>query len=167
MEKTIHGVVRLDKMSGTIDGAMLKSVKYNGDIDNGNVLKIAGLADGEREAYVGLVPEADTALKELVLIATPEVIRDESKRYGLEDFYNAKGELCRGYRFHSGDIFSVTKECLEVTDIEAVVKGWKVGVTDGSTKLTVAATVTGTEIGTILDIETVGSMTYYVVEVNL
>ena len=163
--KTIHGIVRLDKMSGTIDGTMLKSVKFETEIDNGNIVKLGGLLEGEREIYEATVPTAGTAIKELALIAAPEVIADESRRYGLEDYVNPAKTATRAYRFHSGDIFSVTKECLTVADIEAVAKGW-VAVVGDSTKLTLQASGSDA-LGTVIDIETVGNNTFYVIEVNL
>ena len=88
---------------------------------------------------------------------------DERKR-NLEDFYNVKGKAARGYRFHSGDIFSVTKEALVGAETPAI--GNVVELAAG-TKMSVATGATGssTVIGKIIDIDIVGRYTYYAIEV--
>lgn len=71
----------------------------------------------------------------------------------------------RGYRLHSGDIFSVTKEAL--AGLDAPAKGNIVELAAGN-KLSVAASATAgsTAVGKIIDVETVGRYTYYVIKVD-
>ena len=147
-----YAVVRTDKMFGTDNRAGLVSIKYLPTVDdaatptaieNGNVLQIGDLVEGEREVFVGTAPAANTAINEVCLIATPEVIYDERYK-DLADYINEAGVICRGYRFHSGDIFSVTKDALD-------------GAADpaGSTVL-----------GKIIAIDVVGKYTFYAIMVD-
>ena len=164
----IHGVVRTDNMAGTDVREALVSVEYLGSdgatptaIDNGCVLKLGALKTGEREVFVGAVPAADDDLKDIVLVASPEVMYDERVR-GLENFFNEAGRICRGYRLHKGGIFSVTKAALDGAATPAVgnVVELKAGV-----KLNVVASATqdSTVVGKILAVDVVGPHTYYVI----
>lgn len=160
-----HAVVRTDLMSGTDDRSQLVSIKYLGAdgntptaIDNGNILKVGDLVKGEREVYVGAVPEASTALKDIVLVASPEVLYDEHKK-NLDDFVNEAGTICRGYRLHQHDGFSVTAAAL---DGEPAV-GKTVNI-DAGTKMKVGGT--GTKIGTIKEVATAGRYTYYYIVID-
>lgn len=161
----MNAVVRTDKMFATDNRAGLVSVRYQpGDtmtaIDNGNVVKIGALEEGSREVYKGVTPAANDAIKDIVLIASPEVMYDERKR-NLDEFQNAEGAIARGYHLHTNDIFSVTKEAL--TGDEPAIG--KVVELAAGTKLNVAASATGTLVGTIIDINVVGRYTYFVIQV--
>lgn len=171
MAITKHGVVRTDLMYGTDVRSGLVSVKYMGadgktptEIDNGNVLKVSALMDGEREIFVGANVAVADKINDVVLIAAPEVPYDERVR-NLDEYFNEAGKAVRGYRLHSGDIFSVTKEAL--AGVDAPAKGNIVELAAG-TKLNVAASATSgsTVVGKIHDIETVGRYTYYAIKVD-
>lgn len=107
-----HAIFRSDLMHGTVDASALVNILIPEDIDNGSVLKIGAMVEGEHEVFVGEMPATDDALNVLCVIAAPEVLYDEKLR-DLADFYNmvnVNGGIVRGYRFHNGDIFSLTKE---------------------------------------------------------
>lgn len=164
-----YGVVRLDNMSGTTDGTLLRSVRfYDGDkeaaIKNGRVVLIGDLLDGQREVRKATTPAATSPLTHIGLVAAPELMYDERKR-NLTEFINEAGENVRVYIPHVRDIFSVTAEALDAA--AAIAKGNLVELQAG-TKLKVVATATdkSTQVGKIVDIETVGSLTYYVIEVG-
>lgn len=166
-----YAVVRTDNMFGTDVRAGLVSIKYMGAngttptaIQNGNVLKVGALMSGEREIFVGAAPAANDDLKDIVLVATPEVMHDERKR-NLDEFINEAGRACRGYRLHKGDIFSVTKDALDGVAAPAV--GNVVELKAG-TKLNVAASATSgsTQVGKIIAVDVVGRYTYYVILVG-
>lgn len=175
-----YGVVRTDNLWGTDVRAGLVSIKYivttgagteqspyvktPTAIENGNVLKVGGLLDGEREIHEGVVPAAGDALSDIVLIASPEVMYDERKR-NLDEFINEADKPCRGYHLHKGDVFSVTKDALDGAATPAV--GNIVELKAG-TKLNVAATLTAnsTQVGTIIAIDVVGRYTYYAILVG-
>lgn len=171
-----YGVVRTDAMYGTDVRAGLVSVKYivttgSGSsavdtetaIENGNVLKLDGLMTGEREIYKGRVPAANTPLEEVVLVATPELMYDERK-HNLDEFINEAGRIARGYKLHTGDVFSVTKAALDGKATPAV--GDIVELKAG-TKLNVAASLTSgsTKVGTVIAVDVVGRYTYYAIRV--
>lgn len=160
-----HAVVRTDLMFGTDVRSGLVSVKYMGsdgntptEIDNGNVLKVEALLDGEREVYKGVDVAAADEVANVVLVASVEVMYDERKR-NLDEFVNEADKICRGYRLHSGDIFSVTAEALEGSP--AV--GQPVTLAAG-TKLEVGGS--GTAVGTIIAEDVVGRYTYYAIKVD-
>ena len=167
-----YGVVRTDLMFGTDVGTGLVSVKYLGSngstptaIENGNVLKLGALITGEREVYVGGAVAAADAVKDVVLVAAPEVAYDERIR-NLDEYINEAGKIVRGYRFHQGDVFSVTKDALDgkaTPEVNDVVE-FKAG-----TKLNVAASATSgsTVLGKIIAVETAGRYTYYVIRVDV
>lgn len=164
----MSAVVRTDKMFATDNRAGLVSVRYQPDdviteIDNGNVVKLAGLEEGSREVFKGETPAANDAIENIVLVASPEVMYDERLR-NLDDFTNAKGSIARGYHLHVNDIFSVTKEALVGVETPAI--GNVVELAAG-TKLNVAESATdgATLIGKIVDINVVGRYTYYAIQV--
>lgn len=160
-----HAVVRTDNMTGTDVRSQLVSIKYMGadgatptEIDNGNVLKVGALIDGEREVYSGEVPAADTAVTDVVLVASVEVMYDERKK-NLDEYVNEADKICRGYRLNHGDIFSVTAEAL--TGTPAV--GSAINL-DADTKLAVGGT--GTAVGKIIAEDIVGRYTYFAIKVD-
>ena len=165
-----YGIVRTDNMYGTDVRAALVSIKYMGEdgatptaIENGSVLKVGALIEGEREIYVGGAVAANDKVEDVVLVASPEVMYDERKK-NLDEYINVAGKACRGYHIHSGDIFSVTKEALTGEAAPAV--GNVVELAEG-TKLSVAKEATGaTVVGTIIAIDVVGRYTYYAIKAN-
>lgn len=160
-----HAVVRTDLMDGTDVRGQLVSVKYMGadgatptEIDNGNVLKVESLIDGEREVYAGVTPAADTAITDIVLVASVEVMYDERKK-NLDEYVNEANKICRGYRLHHGNIFSVTAEALTGTPAKD-----SVVTLDAGTKLAVGGS--GTAVGKIIDVEIAGRYTYYAIKID-
>lgn len=166
---TKHAVVRTDNMTGTDVRSQLVSIKYMGadgktptELDNGNVLKVGALIDGEREVYTGAVPSAGTAITDIVLVASVEVMYDERKK-NLDEYVNEAGKICRGYRLNTGDIFSVTADALTGTP-----KVGNVVELTAGTKLNVVASATdkSTVVGSIVATDISGRYTYYVIKVD-
>lgn len=150
----MYAYVRTDNMSGTTVAKDLASAKfYDGaneaDIENGNIVTLGDYLAGEREVRKAMVPAVDTKLRDLYLVATPEVVKDKTY-YGLGEFINKKGEIIRCYRLTSGDIFSVTKEALDGT---AVVGSVVEAQANTKAKIVEAATSGSTTIGKIMAIE--------------
>jgi len=163
-----HGIIRTDKMSGTTDGSKLYSVKYkvsnvDAAIDNGCVVLLGALDPNNREVFIGGTPTATSAISDIVVIATPEVMYDERLK-NLDEFFNEASKLARGYAVEPGDIFSVTKEVLDGVANPAV--GNIVELKAG-TKMNIASTLTAgsTKVGTIIAVDIVGNDTYYVIKV--
>ena len=164
-----YAVVRTDNMYGTDVRAGLVSLKYMGasgdtptEIQNGSVVLLDGLLEGERELFKAKDVTGSEALKDVVLVATPEMMYDERKR-NLEEFVNEAGRAARGYRLHNGDIFSVTEEALDGTRAVGNIVELKAG-----TKLNSAAAATAsmTTVGKIIAIDTAGRYKYYVILVG-
>jgi hypothetical protein len=106
-------VVRTDRMAGTSVPSLLVSARYqvsNVDtaIENGSIVELKGLMEGQRELYIANKPTAGATLGKLALVAAPEICYEANKRR-LSDFTNEAGSNIRCYILHSGDIFSVSK----------------------------------------------------------
>lgn len=166
-----YSVVRTDNMMGTTVNTYLDSVRFYDDndveaeIENGNVVIVGDLMEGEREVHKAVAPTADADLKKVGLVANPEVMYDERKR-GLDQYTNEAGKIVRIYYLHSGDEFGVTIEGLNVAANYTVSVGDAVELMAG-TKLNVVASATSgsTQVGKIIAIERAGRYTYYVVRV--
>lgn len=169
MANTIHGVVRTDECYASYASSGLHSAKFYVDdvataIDNGSVVKLEALLEGERELWKAVTPAANDDITTIYLVATPEVMYDERLR-NLTDFYNEADTAIRCYALHTGDIFSVTDTVLDGAADAAV---GNVVELQADTKLNTVKTATtgSTVVGKIIAIETVGSLTYYVVRVD-
>jgi hypothetical protein len=159
-----YGCVRTDNMAGTVLGSGLVPFKYqpsSGDtaIENGNVVVIGGYISGQREVRTADTPAADSKFSSIVLVASEEVVK-EKNNYFINEFRNEAGAVCRGYRLHPGDIFSISAECFaagSVLDVGSVVE------LAAGTKLKAVASLTAgsTQIGKIIAVE--GQ--WYVIEV--
>lgn len=166
-----YGVVRTDNLMGTDVATYLDSVRFYDSndevaaIENGNVVKVGALLTGERELHKATAPAANTALAEIGLVATPEVMYDERKK-NLDEFINEAGRAARIYYLHSGDEFGVTIDALNVAS------GYTPKVGDvaelmAGTKLNVKASATSgsTQVGKIIAVESTKRYTYYVIRV--
>ena len=102
-----HCICDSANMSGSFLSSKHVNVKLSADVDNGNIVAIGALADGESEAFVASKPTATTPISKLALIKAPEVLADERLK-NLGDFYNKAGAIVRGYLFESGDEFRLT-----------------------------------------------------------
>lgn len=106
-------VCNTDRMAGTSVPSLLVSARYQvSDVDtaieNGSIVELKGLMEGQRELYIAGKPTADATLGKLALVKSPEICYEADKRR-LSDFINEAGSNIRCYILHSGDIFSVSK----------------------------------------------------------
>lgn len=163
-----YPIVRTDLMSGTTDPSQLRSLKYHNGTDysdginNGTVLKLDSIIDAtvDREVWKGVKPAANDKIADIVLIATPELMYDSVKK-NLDDFTNEADSVLRGYRFHSGDMFSITSDGV---DGSAVAVGHTVELQAGlKLKAVASATSASTTVGKVVQVEQVGDKTYYVI----
>ena len=170
-----YPIVRTDLMMGTNNESLLRTFKYlpGGTptaINNGCVVLLDSIllnSDDiveDREVWKAVTPAATSALKDIVLVATPELMADERKK-NLSAFCYEADALCRGYILHENDIFSVTSDGFD-TALDSVTVGSVVELA-ASNKMSIAASLTSgsTQVGKIIQVETVGSNTYYVVRV--
>lgn len=158
-----YTVFRSDLMSGTAQAADLVSLRYYKDdavaeVENGVIVELGALEDGEREIRKAVAATADSELSNCAVVAGVEVMYDERKR-NLDEFINEKGKATRGYLLRTNNIFSVTKEGF-VGGVVPETEG-NVGIgADG--KLDAA----GAGFGKCIAIEAAGRYTYYVIKIT-
>ena len=154
-----NAIVRLDNIAATKNGTFIKSVKLNKELQNGSIVEIGGLVTGEREMHVTATPKVTTTY--FGMLTTPEIMYDEKKQ--IKDFINTTEKPARATILQKGDIFSVTVEAFTETPI--VGKIIELGTTEVM-KVVATATVGSTVIGKVVEIDIVGTNTFYVVEVQ-
>lgn len=157
-----NSVVRLDKLK-SVYGGHIYSVEAPEALQNGFVAALKGLKAGEREVYE--IEKAGTD-KPVVLVAHSPIIYDNA-RMGANSEQNYEiesGEVVRAYELQPRDIFSVTKEGLNLIGADAVVGNYVVG--NGTDfKLTEVAELdtvnpgSETFVGKIVRIDTIGTTT--------
>ncbi len=158
-------VIRTDDMSGTKQPADLVSLRFYGadgkpaEVENGTIVKLQGLEDGEREVYKAIAATASDDLNECVVVAGVEVPYDERLK-NLDQYINEAGKAVRGYILRSRNKFAITKEGFVGGTVPSA-KGTKVGVGTGG-KLDAS----GTNFGECCDIEVAGRYTYYTITIG-
>lgn len=147
-----YGVVRTDNMSGTTLGKDLVSVKYEASgapaaIENGAVVLIGDYIDGEvRKATT---PAANSPITSVALIASEEIVKSKAQN-ALDEFINEAGAVARGYRFRTGDFFSLKAAAIDGT----AAKGSIIELQAGTKLKAVASGTSGsTKIGTVVLVE--------------
>ena len=148
-----YAAVRTDNMMGTRVGTHLVSLRYESEIENGNVLMIGALEEDSREVREASVPGVATPLRDLALIASVEMIKDRrDNQYDISEFINLPETTLRGYRFAQHDIFSVTPEALNPASADPEVGQF--AFINGSTQIQLGAAASGTTIGRVIAVET-------------
>lgn len=137
----MHGVVHTSKVKATRIGHIY-SVVSTEDVDNGSVGYVGELKAGEREVRTLLKPA--TALlgeTEVVIIATPELIYDETKMASgaLGNFYNEKDVAMVAVPLTKGDEAEVSANMIQAIGAKPVAGNFLAPV-DGSFKLKEVAT---------------------------
>lgn len=154
-----YAVIRLDRVSATKDPGMIKSVKLNKELQNGSVVEIKDLVEGEREVYATATPAVDTEY--FGILCTPELMYDEKKT--IQEFVNGTDKPAKAILVKKGDFFSLTMEGFS----SKPTKGQIVELQANEVlKVVDAATAGSTQVGTIEDIETINGITFYGVEVR-
>lgn len=157
-----YSVVRLDNVKAVYTGHIF-SIKAPEELQNGFVGHLGDFVNGEREVRTLEKPTtASIDQKGLVLIAHSPINYDESTMASAseQNYKIEAGEVVRAYELHEHDIFSVTKEGIDLIGADATVGNYVVAQ-DGSFKLKEVATLTGTEafVGKIIAQEAVGTTT--------
>lgn len=158
-----YTVIRTDNLSGTDQRADLLSVRvYEADetvdVENGAIVKVGALEEGEREIYKATFAEDGNNLDDCAIVAGVEVDYDERNR-NLDDYINKAGKAVRAYIPRNRNFFSVTAEGFVNKTVPAV--GGAVGI---GAKGKLDAAKTG--VGTCVAIETAGRYTYYVIQIK-
>lgn len=159
-----YTVIRTDLMSGTKQPADLVSIHfYDGEgnraaVENGTIVKLMGLDDGEREIQKAVAASSTDDLSECAVVAGVEVMYDERKK-NLDEFINEADSTPRAYLLRNNNMFSVTKEGF--VDGAVPEKGGAVGVGTGG-KIDKA----GSGLGVCFDIEQTARYTYYTIKIG-
>jgi len=164
MADTKHAIIRTDLMIGTDVGAHLGMGRYLGGdgatptptaIDNGNVVKIGGLIEGERDLRVYTTPAANTPIDQIGIIASPERFYD-GLTHGVKDYVNIEGHNLRVYLLTgmtSSSCFTVTADGFEIGTGLTPEKGWTAELMAGTKlKLVATATAGSTVVGKVIGV---------------
>lgn len=148
-----YGVVRTDAIKATKSGNIKSGRFYETNtpkaIENGNIVKLDSLISGNRELWK-VVAAGDITAKNLYLVATPEVIYDETLKSSgaLDQFRNEAGENITLIPLEVGDTFAISDDCItpinDDDDIPEV--GNLVEVSATGTKWLETATLTSTVV---------------------
>lgn len=177
MARVKHAVVRLDNITGMVDGARIHSGRFysdvankvTADIDNGFPVKIGALEDGEREIRICEAPaQGDT---DWGIVTTPEVDSAWDRNYlGIQDFYNRAGEAIRVHVLKDHNTFSVSAEALDGTptvgqkiDLGGTNGKWHVGSTGIATCIAIDTIGTAVAVGSVPG---VAPVTLYAFEID-
>ncbi len=153
-----HVMFRSDNMAGTTLGQYLVSLRAASDIDNGMLVAVGALEDGQREVKAMAAITADTKVGAIAVLGSEEV--DKEKTFDtVGEFTNKAGSIARGYILHDNGAYAVTAGAFE-GDVPA--KGAKIYAKAGSNKHFTSGDV---EIGTCEAIEADGATTWYVIRV--
>lgn len=140
-----YGVIRTDNVKATVTGA-IRSAKYYVSttltaIENGNLVQVDVLdGTGNREMFKAVAP-ASLTVKNVGVVATPELIYDETTHKSLSDFINPAGKSITVLMLAPNDLLSITDECIVPLSGTAVVGNF-VTLTVAGTKWTEKASVT-------------------------
>ena len=153
-----HAMFRSDAMAGTTLGQYLVSLRVATEIDNGMLVAVGALEDGQREVKAMAAIAADTKVGAIAVLGSEEV--DKEKSFDtVGEFTNKAGTIARGYILHDNGAYSVTAEAF---DGSVPAKGAKVFAKAGSNKHHTAGDV---EIGVCEAVETDGATTWYVIRI--
>lgn len=145
------GIVRTDNVQATKSGN-IKSARYYvtstaTEIENGNIVVLAGLlSTANREIFKAIAPDNISA-KNVYLVATPELIYSEELKSdgALGNFTNAAGENITLIGLEAGDIFSVSDECFNaIISDKPAVDNYAI-IDAGTTKFEEVATLSSSE----------------------
>lgn len=156
-------VIRTDLVHGADVGAHLCSLRFydaegnKAEVENGVIVKLEALEEGEREVFKAVAASADDSLNDCAIVAGVEVMYDERKR-NLDEYINEAGKAVRGYIPHARNIFSFTAEGFVNGAVPTV--GAEVGI-GANGKIDAA----GTGLGKCIHIETAGRYTYYAIQI--
>lgn len=158
-----YTVFRSDLLSGTDVAADLVSARVYDDsdnpiaVENGTIIELEGLEDGEREVHKAKLATASSKLSDCVVVGSPEVFYDERQK-NLDEYINEAGKIVRGYILRSRNMFSLTADGFE--DGTAPTKDSTVGIgANGKLK------AGGTGFGTCMAVELAGRYTYHVIRI--
>lgn len=154
-----HVMFRSDAMAGTVLGQYLVSLRVATEIDNGMLVAVGALEEGQREVKTMEAITAETKRGAIAVLGSEEV--DKAKTFDtVGGFTNKVGTIARGYILHETDAYAVTADAFDGGVPE---KNAKVYAKAGSNKHFTAGDI---ELGVCEAIETDGATTWYVIRIG-
>lgn len=142
-----YAVITREKMVSEYDGTKRIAVKIDEELQNGSVVVVGDLVDGEREIYATSKPAANTDINDIVILTSPEVDADERKK-SLSDFVNPTTKPATGDYICKNDIFSLTAEGFDGEPKKGAIVELQAGY---KLKAVASATEGSTVVGKIID----------------
>lgn len=142
-----YGIIRTDSVPQNIRSARFYVSTTLTAIENGNLVQVDVLIDtANRELFKAIVPAAITSVN-LGVVASPELIYDESTHKTLGEFINIAGSNITVILPEKGTFLSVSDECITpIDDLDDIVAlGNYLIPTAGTTKWTEVTSLGGTE----------------------
>lgn len=160
-----HVMFCSDAMPGTTLGQYLVSLRVATEIDNGMLVAVGALEDGQREVKAMAAITADTKIGAIAVLGSEEV--DKEKTFDtVGGFTNKVGTIARGYILHDNGAYSVTAGAFETGKIPAVGNTIYAKI---NTNLHTTDAKNGEDnnvkIGTCEAIEVDGATTWYVIRI--
>ena len=113
------GVFNAELMASTKVGSLLRSAKQATDIENGSIVRLDGLLDGEMHLYEAK-PLTDIEQQVWFVDGVP-LVYDEQVTMGKDDFVNEAGKAFRVRKPMVNDIFSISASMIDAIATAPVV----------------------------------------------
>ena len=112
------GIFIAENMASTKVGSLLRSAKQDTPIQNGSIVVLSDLVEGEDDLYVAKEVAANTDV--VYLVDGVELIADEQLTKGLDDFENPADKSFRVRKPLVGDRFSISESMITALGEEVV-----------------------------------------------
>lgn len=164
-----YAIINTELITGTDVRSQMRSVMFGTEsgtdftpteIQNGSAVMFTD--EIEPDLYKAVATKANTPLKDVVILATPEIMYDERKR-NLNEFINEAGDAATGFIPNINDVFAITAEGLDGTPKVANIVELQAGT---KLKTVTTATANSTTVGKIIGTRVIDGATYYRVRVT-
>lgn len=149
-----NGVFNAELMASTKVGSLLRSAKQATDIENGSIVTLGDLIEGEMHLYQAqpLAGEAD----EVWFVDGVPLVYDESATMGKDDFINEAGKAFRVRKPMVNDIFSISTSMISLIGADPVVGNLVESVAGNKVQEVASATATASFVARIEAVYTWG-----------
>ena len=119
-----HIVAESSLLMATYGGAMIRDLIMDKDRDNGTIVGRSAVTSTYKDVQAFNAKKAVAGEPVFLLLTPPLGYNSDRKTYQDEKyFYNAKGEVARGYELRAEDIFTVSENAFTPLDSRGVVVG--------------------------------------------
>lgn len=135
-----HIVAESSLLMATYGGAMIRDLIMDKDRDNGTCVGRSAVSAGYKDVQAFEAKAAVAGEPVFLLLTPPLGYNADRKMYQDEKyFYNARGEVARGYELRAEDIFTVSENAFTPLDSNGVVVGNYVSFNEATGKYVEAA----------------------------